>query len=127
MSDRLWELLEPFYREGNWEYPKTRGVAQKKLLKSEKEVKKVTTPLREKNTTASKSTRKAATPQRYNRQLAALSGGTPKRGTPSRKKILSSTFAQKDDDTADFVSISKLIFNKSLSFFPVLIIDKKII
>ena len=102
--------MKPFYREGNWEYPKSRGSAPKKLLKSEKEAKreKATTPLREKNTAAAKSTRKNATPQRYNRQLAALSGGTPKRGTPSRKKIISSTFAQKDDDTADFVSIGEL-------------------
>ena len=123
ISDELWKLLEPFYLEGKWRLPVQRTAQIAKSKPSDKPPTHrsvATTPLREKNSsTIRNSTRKNATPQRFNRQLAALSGnkrGTPTRGTPtrlatpnSRKKIISSTFANKDDTADDFVTIDSPI------------------
>lgn len=103
LTDEFWKLIESFYTEGKWPIPRSKDP------KSADQDRSITTPLREKNS-ATKSSRKNATPQRYNRQLAALSGRTPTRGTPtSRKKIMASTFQNKDDDTGDFVTIDSPI------------------
>ena len=89
ISDAFWTLVKPFYIEGKWPIPSSRSdgtIQPKGNLKDRSNIR--TSPLREKNSTI-KSNRKSATPQRFNRQLAALSGGTPKRGsTPksARKK-----------------------------------------
>ena len=103
MTNEFWKSIEPFYLEGSWTFPKGRTVLAEV---NSREFSKIS------GNTPKRTTSQRGTPQRLNRQQAAMKKGSG--GTPTRrgKGPISSTFHDQKDDS-DFVAIeSPINFNK---------------
>ena len=106
--------------QGAWAYPKGRQVLAELSNDHANKPALTTTPKRVANN-SKVATPQRGTPQRLNRQqaaMAALTGQSPRANTPTRQrrgnqKLMSSTYTKNKDDDADFVMVeSPISFNK---------------
>merc|ERR1711892_10356 len=120
LGDEFWKSIEPYYMQGAWAYPKGRQVLAE-LSNDHANKPALTTTLKRVANNSKVATPQRGTPQRLNRQqaaMAALTGQSPRANTPTRQrrgnqKLMSSTYSKNKDDDADFVMVeSPISFNK---------------